>query len=286
VRGELAPLLPVLVRVQTQLDGDLSLAEMARIAGLSEFHFHRRFRDQVGETLKQYTQRLRLERAAYLLTLQRCNILQIALDCGFGSHETFSRAFKRHFGSTPSAYRRAGGSATQGGGNGGTALPHAEGHFELGSTRVRDLEPLHLAFIRHLGDYQEVPDSLYEHLRTWSTSRGLPNPQVYFGIGHDAPGLTSTEQLRYDAAIPVPGPFAPDGDVGYQRLQGGPHAITSHVGHFSTLFAAYREIFARTAAMRRYRLVGLPAIEIYRTTCVNAAFDLNHTEVCLPVEKA
>jgi transcriptional regulator GlxA family with amidase domain len=104
--NEIERLLPVLVHIQANLDQDLSLEALANRVRLSQFHFHRLFRSKIGETLKQYTQRLRLERAANRLVINDAAILDVALDSGFHSHETFSRQFKRRFQVTPKEYRQ------------------------------------------------------------------------------------------------------------------------------------------------------------------------------------
>src|SRR5687768_14313924 len=92
-----------LLRTVRDADGDVSLEAMA---GWSAFHFHRSFRRIVGETPKQYMLRLRLERAAARLATGSEPVVSIAADAGFASHEVFTRAFRRRFGLTPSAYRR------------------------------------------------------------------------------------------------------------------------------------------------------------------------------------
>jgi transcriptional regulator GlxA family with amidase domain len=104
----LEKLLPVLVHIQANLDEDLSLDAVAKRVRLSSFHFHRLFRSAIGETLKQYTQRLRLERAANRLIIHDSTILDVALDSGFQSHETFSREFKRRFQSYAARLPRVG----------------------------------------------------------------------------------------------------------------------------------------------------------------------------------
>ena len=76
------------------------------------------------------------------------------------------------------------------------------------------LRPAHLAFRRHVGPYESVPESLFDELEDWAARRELPGPPVWMGIGHDAPGTTPPEQLRFDAALVVPGPFAPEGQIG------------------------------------------------------------------------
>jgi AraC family transcriptional regulator len=98
-------LLELLRSIRHRLDANVSLDALATRAGWSPFHLHRAFRRMVGETPKQYTLRLRLEGAAARLLASDDSIVNVALATGFQSHEVFTRAFRRHFGRTPAAYR-------------------------------------------------------------------------------------------------------------------------------------------------------------------------------------
>jgi AraC-like DNA-binding protein len=91
-----------------RLDDEVPLAELASASKLSPFHLHRLFSAAAGETPKQFGTRLRLSQAAALLLTGRQSVRRIALSCGFRSHEVFTRAFRRRFGMTPSAYRARG----------------------------------------------------------------------------------------------------------------------------------------------------------------------------------
>ena len=82
-----------------------TLAHLAHRAGQSRFHFHRSFRARLGETPRQFIERLRLEQAAARLVHSKDSVLAIALASGFASHEVFTRAFRRHFGCSPVRYR-------------------------------------------------------------------------------------------------------------------------------------------------------------------------------------
>ena len=82
-----------------------TLEQLAARAGWSPFHLHRAFRAMVRETPKQYALRLQLQQAATRLVSSDDSVLDIALAAGFNSHEVFTRAFRRHFGLTPAAYR-------------------------------------------------------------------------------------------------------------------------------------------------------------------------------------
>jgi AraC family transcriptional regulator len=103
------------------------------------------------------------------------------------------------------------------------------------------------------------------------------------GIGHDAPGTTRPEHLRFDAALVVPSAFTPRGPIGHQVFEGGEFAVTTHAGPFATLPAAYAAIFPRVTHLPKHQLIGLPAVEIYQTARVNARLELNVTDICLPV---
>lgn len=86
----------------------LSLDALAEIAGLSKFHFLRQFTQVVGMTPGAYLRTLRLCHAARRLRSSRQSILEVALAAGFADHPSFSRAFARHMGMTPSQYQALG----------------------------------------------------------------------------------------------------------------------------------------------------------------------------------
>lgn len=278
-------LLQILVHIQTHLDADLSLESLASSAGLSPSHFHRAFRSRIGETPKQYTQRLRLERAALRLCLHETSVLDTALEVGFHSHETFTRAFGKRFGVAPRELLRHGMAALDRGAppnrtdrkNGG------EASYELSASALVTLKPLDLAFIRHVGPYEDVGNDIFEELTHWADRKALGSPRVLMGIGHDAPGLTPPDKLRFDAALRVDRPFRSSGAVAYQQLAGGRHAVATHVGHYSTLNRAYPRLMERITRMKGVRPAGLPAIEMYHETKINVDFSLNHTDIYLPV---
>ena len=101
-------MLRVLDHIHGHLDEKLTLDGLARVACFSPYHFHYVFRGIVGESLGEYIRRLRLERAWHRLLDGARPVTEVALGAGYGSHEAFDRAFKAHFGLTPSDARRAG----------------------------------------------------------------------------------------------------------------------------------------------------------------------------------
>jgi len=271
----------LLVYIQAHLDEDLSLDLLGAKASLSPAHFQRTFQALVGETPKNYVARLRLESAAFRLLIHDETVLDIALDCGFRNHETFTRAFRRRFGIPPRSYRAW--VRTQAQHRPETAAEQPGDAYSISETKIRRLHRAHLAFIRHVGPYEAVPDTLFDPLEDWATKQGFAGPHIWMGIGHDAPGTTRPEHLRFDAAVVVPAAFKPSGPIGHQVFEGGEFAVTTHAGPFVTLAEAYAAIFPRVIQLPKHQLIGLPAVEIYRTARVNARLHLNVTDICLPV---
>ncbi|MCC8944823.1 helix-turn-helix transcriptional regulator [Bradyrhizobium sp. Arg62] len=102
----------VLDYIDANLEGDLSLESMARIACLSRYHFARAFRQAVGESPHRYVSAKRLERAKALLIRDDRPLVDIALTLNFSSQANFTRAFKQATGQAPGQYCQTAGSQT------------------------------------------------------------------------------------------------------------------------------------------------------------------------------
>lgn len=81
---------------------------LASIAGFSIPHFHRVFTAHVGESAISYVRRMRMVRAGQKLRMGAVDITEVALAAGYDSHAAFSKAFKQHFGLSPSEFRQLG----------------------------------------------------------------------------------------------------------------------------------------------------------------------------------
>lgn len=103
-----ARLLRGVEHIEREVDGAISLAEVASCAALSEFHFHRLFRAHFGLPVMDYVRRRRLARAAEALLETRTPILHIAMEAGFQSQAAFTRAFRRIYHAAPAAWRARG----------------------------------------------------------------------------------------------------------------------------------------------------------------------------------
>ena len=95
--------------IERSLDDDLTLDEIAQRCGVSRFHLTHAFGRATGLSPMAYVRARRLSDAARALMSGAPDILGLALDSGYASHEAFSRAFKTRFGKTPDEARQSGG---------------------------------------------------------------------------------------------------------------------------------------------------------------------------------
>src|SRR3984957_1774586 len=91
--------------IESHLAEALSLDEIAGVAGISRFHMVRAFAAATGLPVMRYVRARRLTEAARALAGGAPDILSLALEADYGSHEAFTRAFRDHFGMTPEAVR-------------------------------------------------------------------------------------------------------------------------------------------------------------------------------------
>jgi AraC family transcriptional regulator len=264
-------ILRVLHHLQEHLDRDLSIDELARLASFSEFHFHRIFREIVGEPVAEHVRRLRLERAALELYYTERPIKQIAADVGYGSHEALTRAFVAQFAATPAEYRsrlaKPWGSTLE-----DSVFSPAEtaGYdpFQI-NERIRKIEivqvpPQRVAYMRSVGDYQTELAATWGRLFQWMLPRGMGGQHARkFNVPLDNPDVTPPEKQRADCCIEVDDDFQPEGEVGVQMLPGGTYAVAVHVGPWPLVRMAWHWIFNVWLPRSGHRFRQAPAYEVF-----------------------
>ncbi|EFK05717.1 bacterial transcription activator, effector binding domain protein [delta proteobacterium NaphS2] len=236
--------------IHNHLGEDLNLTSLARIACFSKYHFHRIFSTFLSETVNEYVRRVRLEKAVRMLTLDRDkSVLEIALDCGFSSSQNFAKAFKSHFGVTPTyvrtAYNWGRVKSKLGKGEGLTekecGVPNEKDHpldsrlmikkiikdQAPMSVRVAKIPDFHVAYVRSIGPYRaETIQPAFDRLMRWAIPRELMDENTFvIGAIWNDPNVTPAEKCIYDACITVPKLATGDGKINIQRLRGGKFAV-------------------------------------------------------------
>ena len=94
--------------IELHLCDEISIEQLANIAGFSMFHFQRRFKREIGITIHQFIRHIRLVSAAKRMVSSEENITQIAYACGYHTLQSFSREFNKEFGISPRDFRTRG----------------------------------------------------------------------------------------------------------------------------------------------------------------------------------
>jgi AraC family transcriptional regulator len=102
------PVAKALWFIESHSASDIKLDDIASCAGVSRFHLLRAFGATTGRSIMRYVRARRLSEAARRLAAGADDILAVALEMGYGSHEAFTRAFREQFGVTPEAVRKQG----------------------------------------------------------------------------------------------------------------------------------------------------------------------------------
>ena len=303
----------VLDHIRAHRSEDLSLEQLATVASFSPFHFHRVFKSIVGENVREHIQRTRLEYAATMLvTRPHLDILEVALDSGFGSASAFARAFKERFGMSASDWRRGCPPPSSNDGlsdrkpgiaehkavkapflaKSDDALVFGNGakdtEEKIMDVKVEVLPSYQLAYMRYIGPYAPAGISgLWHQLARWAGPRDLwTEDRVCLGIPHDNPLVTEPSKCRYDAAIVVPAGFTASGEVNSAEVVGGKYAVTRFVGKPWEIGALYDRLFGGWLPQSGYQPDDRQIFELYHGQAYDAASGNFTCDLCAPVRPA
>jgi len=229
--------------IALHLDEPLTLEKLSALACCSPYHFHRQFLAFSGLPLYRYIQWLRLRRASWRLAFNpQDKVIDIALDAGFQSPESFSRAFRNAFGKSPRQFRQQPDWLSW-----HERVPKMT--FQDQKTmevKIVDFPQTRVAMLQHRGSPNRVNDSAAKFI-AWRKATGLSpvRESSTFGIAWDDPATTPEEAFRFDIcgsvfeAIPE-NTFG----VGNGVIDGGRYAVGRHSGSLdnisTTVWAMFR----------------------------------------------
>jgi len=292
----------VIDHIENNIDSDLSLEKLSRVACFSAFHFHRIFMALVGETLNSFIKRLRVEKAADMLMVNpKYSITDIALRCGFSGSAAFSRAFKDHYGRTASEYRNSyydkNSKNCKDESNKRKEIKSAshyidsqisipKGRLQM-KVRVKQMPEMHVAYVRHIGPYKgdsELFQELSDKLFKWAGPRNLIRfPMTKFLIiYHDNPEITDEDKLRTSVCITVPEKTEVDGDIGKMSIPEGKYAMAHFKVTADQFQEAWNSVYRDWLPDSGYQPDDRPCYELYRGHGDKGGkFDV---DICIPVK--
>jgi AraC family transcriptional regulator len=215
--------------INANLDGDLSLEVLAGVASFSAFHFHRQFRAYTGIGVARLVRLLRLKRAELRLAFNpELSIMEIALESGFNSADSFSRAFREVYGQSPAEFQKR---------------PYwfrtgvVEILAKLQEKRVsKDVQIVDFPTTAVAAvEYRGAPEHEYSAIRklvAWRRENGVrPDHGKTIGIHYNDPAATSPEDYWIDICVSFDRPIEPNSHgVVAKEIPGGRCARIRHLG--------------------------------------------------------
>ena len=291
----------VLDYIDTHMDHQFTLEELANAANFSKFHFNRIFLSQIGETPFQFILRVRMEKAATLLmTEKKSGVQEIAFKCGFNDVSIFSRNFKKYFNIPPTKYRVQKSNLSQNDSNKIQSTYNTSSYFcfnsktikyrtnmELNkSVEVRELPKMTLAYIRHIGPYKgdsKLFEKLWNKLFNWAGPRGLIGGKDFRSliIYHDDPNITGEDKLRTSVCITVPHETEVDGEIGKMELEAAKYVIARFEVRENEFQLAWDWVFGHWFPVSGYQPDDKPCFEMYPEEPKDGKFVV---DICVPVK--
>ena len=276
--------------IEAHLDDEIALANVARVAGISQWHFQRIFKALTNETLKTYIRSRRLAMSLDSLLATDTRILDIALTAGFQTQESFTRAFKKHFGTTPNEYRKLGQRSTflrkiQ---FDASYLEHINQNISL-APEIENLEPMHLLgletpFYSVDSDKNNISETLpwlWEKFLPRISDIERPVPGMAYGVIRQE--ARESERLRYTAAMQVSEPYSVPSGMSAVLVPGAMYAKFTHRGSAESLDRTVNYIYSTWLAQSGLQHTYGPDLEFYGPAYKPASQD-SEIVYAIPIE--
>ncbi len=252
------------------LDQQLKLEDLAKVACFSEFHFHRVFRAMTGETLNDFTNRLRLEKAARLLKRTRQSATDIALECGFSSSATFSRSFNHTFNTSPTQYRKSGKLK-----NSKICkelfakyeyiLPMTDAEKQAAfPVEIKEFPACDVAYIRVSNAFEEGKViEAFAKMIDWLKSENIYDQGTLFGMAIDDPEVTPKHLYRYEVCFATDAKFNCADFISKMKIPSRTYGVTQVSGDIKWVATAWDYLLQTWLINSDYEPDNAPGFEIF-----------------------
>src|SRR5882757_2868045 len=231
----------VIWMIERNLGNELSLSDIADGCGVSKFHMARAFEARVGMPVIQYVRARRLSNAAERLAEGAADILSVALDTGYASHEAFSRAFKAQFDRTPEAVRKHG-TTKELNMMKPASIPDTASANATMEPRIEKQGPLTVVGLsrqQSLANTQAIPGQWQQFMTGYEEIENKADPiPLSVTTGMDGEG-----NFSYLTGVVVLSAGSPPKGLVAQSVPAQTYAVFTHSGHVSEIAKTYVAIW-------------------------------------------
>lgn len=254
------PVAKALWYIENNFAGELMLDEIANVAGVSRYHVSRAFGEAIGRPITGYVRGRRLTEAAKALAAGATDILTVALEVGYGSHEAFTRAFREQFGLTPESVR-----AQRHVDNIELVEAVAMNHSvlkDIAEPRFESRKAFLVAGVSARYDYESCGGGIPAQWQRFAPHIGSVPGQV----GTDAYGVrynSDDNGLDYLCGVEV-GEFSQlPPELSRVRVPANRYAVFTHHGHISAIRSTWSTIWSKWLPKSGHQIADAPDFERY-----------------------
>ncbi|MDD6213447.1 MAG: AraC family transcriptional regulator [Clostridiales bacterium] len=263
------------------IDEDITVDDVAKHCSYSKYHLMRMFKEDTDEALYQFIKRIRLERSAWRLKVEKDkSITKIGVDSGYSS-SNFATAFKKQLSVSPVDFRKVSEQMVE-----ESSFSHGVSIDELEEKEnlitIEQLDSFLVVYERKKGNYNHMPEEWcrfikkYKHLSAEDT--------IYIESTIDDPSITDENSCMYELCQTI-SPNHPilkgNSDILTHTFEGGKYAVYHFKGFPQFLFMIYQEIFCRWLSKTGNQLDNRPIFDIYRSIGEDGYMEI---DICFPLK--
>jgi len=263
------------------IDEDISVDDVASHCSYSRYHLTRMFKEETDEALYQFIKRIRLERSAWLLKVEKeKSITEIGTKYGYSS-SNFATAFKKHLNMSPADFRKISEHMVE------------ESSFSHGMTlddlddagrliTVENLDSFTVIYERKQGNYHNLPDEWCRFIEKYE--RFATEETRYIECTIDDPSITDEDHCMYELCQTVSHrqlEMKKNENILLHNFQGGKYAVYHFKGFPQFLFMVYQEVFCRWLSRTGNQLDDRPILDIYRLVQEDGYMEI---DICFPLK--
>ena len=239
----------VMQYIGDNLDKEIEMSTLSTISGVSSFHLHRIIKAYTGESIGAFIVRTRVETAAKLLLYSNMAISDIAYRVGYNVPTSLSKAFVKHYGISPTQYRRSRKPVVDGNDNNSVDIM-------MEQYSVVDLSATNIIYIGSRGHYR-LRDYFptYQKLLDELQRQGRVVDHVsYLGLFYNNPNVTCDSNLYNEICIATEQDVEPNGNIEVKRLPGGKYIVFTFNDKISKLDKVYNNIYIEILTNTKFNI--------------------------------
>lgn len=258
---------------------DVDLEQLAAIANLSPWHFHRVFRVMTGESIGETVRRLRVAKGVALLRGSPGHVTQAAMASGYATPQAFARAVRRVTGLSPSDLSRS---------NELLALLKARlrtRHEQPPLTiEITSVDPFVVQAMRNIGDYRDLDGAFGRLFELVFAEQSMDALQGIFGVPLDDPWSVVPEDCRFECAVKLDVAATFAHPIHAIELGGGTYVVAHHLGDYDMVHRAIDDLYEMILDSSDARLADAPIYVCYRDEPEARPAHELRADIYLPVE--